>query len=208
MRRRGFSLFEILAVLALIAIVLGVSFANFRSTNSRLRSAAQQLTKDIQAVYFQSVKKSKVYRISFEANSPRYVITRYLPPQEPPDQEEDPEAYREWEEIQEEKERALAELSVEERRALTRLDRGDFELIREKRLPEFLRIESIQKLGEEESSLDLVFYPTGEMDAAKITIGSDSDDKFTLMTLPLTGKVRSISREITEEEWLEELESE
>lgn len=202
---KAFTLIEVLAVVGIIALAMGLAIGGFRLGATRVKESANQLTHDIQATYFNSVKKGKVYRIRFEIGSPFYFIEYLeLPSLLPPDTEDD-EKLKAWEKEQEEKNRELEALSPEERRALTQLDSGDFVLVKKREMKDPVRLLKFSKVNEEsedtEKQVSLFAYPSGEIDFLRIEIGDDGGNSFSLVTQALTGRVKAVSGELTEDQW-------
>lgn len=204
----AFTLIEILAVLGLVSILIAALAASISFSSSRVKEASRDLTKDIQSTYFHALRKAKVFRINFLEDSFTYTI-EFFEFEEPEPEDRDSEAYRKWEESQREKEEALAELSVEERRAQTEIQLGKFVLMKKKQLKEPVQIRSIFKTtpdgvveADKEQPQSLMIYPTGEMDSMMIVIEDDAGVVYSLVTNPLNGKVKAFSRALTEEEWL------
>lgn len=193
--------------------MFAIAAGSFRVTGDRLREQAAKLTKDLQAVYFQAVQKSQVYRVAFEPGSARYQI-QVLDLENTPPPEDDDEAFRAWEDQQEQRERELQELSPEERRALTRVDRAEFRALRDRELEEPVIIAEMKKAGSSpsgtvvESDLGpeqyyILFYPTGETEFVLLVLEGSAGERFSLVTNPLTGRVKAVSGSLEEEQWLQ-----
>lgn len=209
--QRGFTLFEILAVVGLIAVILAVGSSFFSTRQTKLRNAAHQLTQDIQGTYFRAIKKAKVYRIFFKDDRQSYVIQEFeLPKQRPKDS--DKEALAKWEQEQ----REIDSLPMDERTARTRLDRGTFKDVRKRTYPSFIRLkeffnarlkETPKEDDQKESDDSIFFYPSGEMDQALIVLEDGNENYFSLKTEPLSGKVTAVQGEISEQDWKEKTSS-
>lgn len=204
---KAFSIIEVLAVVAIMALAMGLAIGGFRLGATRVKESANQLTRDIQATYFNAVKKGKIYRMRFEIGSPFYFIeylelSSLLPPSE-----EDEEAFKAWTEREEEKQRELESLSPQERRELTRLDRGEFVLVKKREMNDPVYLLLFSKLNEPEQSdsskgeLFIFFYPAGELDFARLEIGDDGGNSFSLVTQPLTGRVKAVRGRLEEDQW-------
>jgi len=205
--KRAFSFLEVIAVLALMAVVFGAVVSNFQFGSARIRSVSRDLTRDIHATHFQALKQGKIFRLQFSEDAAGYVIEYFqLEPPPPPPEEE--EAYRRWEEAREAKQRALGELSREERRNLRAIDRGEFIPRRERALQEPVRLVDFKKWTPEGvlerdkiPAPGILFYPTGEVESVLLILEDDGGRSYSLITDPITGRVRTFSRRITEEEW-------
>jgi prepilin-type N-terminal cleavage/methylation domain-containing protein len=199
---RAFTLIEILAVLTLIAVIMGTVVFGFTGVGSSARTIGSALVKDIQGTYFQSIRKAQILRISF-AKSPDgelYVIEAYEAPQAPPPKE-DEEAYSAWEKRQEEKEKQLGKLTRDQLKARTLLDEGEFKEIKRKELGG-MRLHRFLKPNSSPGEIQAIsFLPTGEIDDSLIVLVSESNDYFSIVTESMGGQVRSFTREVTEEEW-------
>jgi len=202
--RKGFTLFEILAVLFLIAIGFAVAFGVFSGQKASLKKASQMLTQDLQTLYTKSIERSKVYRVTFPiGDKTKYVIEEYQTPMVKP-KEENREAFEKWQEHQ----REIEALSADERKRRTRLDRGSFKKVKERELPGRVEIDKFvsSRAMEEKADPSLFLFPTGEIDRALIILRSD-ELKYSLTTNPLNGRVTLIQNEVTEQEWKKDSES-
>ncbi len=200
---KGFTFFEVLAVLLLISIGFAVVVTGFSSKKANLRNADSQLTKDIQGLYIRSIQDSRIYRIRFpEDRKQFYLIEEYQPPMKKPS-EDDREKMEKWEELQ----REIEALPPDERRNRTRLMRGSFKTIKERELPGSIEITKVYRANvnaEDDERPPLFFYPSGEMDQMYLLVTADDELKHTLTTDPLSGKVSVTNREISQEEWKKE----
>ncbi len=202
LRRKAFTLIEVLAVLALIAVIMGAVVFGFTGFGSGLRSEGGALVKDLQGAYYTSIRKGHILRLSFaeDKDGDFYVIEKFELPAPPPSPD-DEEAFKAWEEAQEEKDKNLRKLSREELAARTLLDEGEFKLVKKKRLGS-LKLHQFFKANAEEGAIKaVVFYPTGEVDDALIVLTNDSNDYFSIVTDPMTGQIKSFANLVTEEEW-------
>lgn len=201
-RQTAFTLLEMLSVMALIALATGVALYSFQIGFSHIRSNAHDLLKDIQAAYMNAQREGEIWRLSFDLSDESiqsYRIESFqLPPQQP--SPEDEEAYEAWEEYQSE----LDQLGRDERREITRVERGSFELVREGYLEGSVRVGHFERRREPtENDWSLLFYPTGEMDQALIVLEDGRGRYQSLITNPITGRVLSLHRDVSEEDWME-----
>lgn len=193
-----------------MAVVFATVASSLGIGRTKAREAANRLSKDIQTAYFQAVRKGKVYRLVFEINSPVYRV-EYLQLEQklPPENEEE---LRVWEEEQEERQRELEALSPQERREQLRLDRAEFVPVKERELTYPVVLKEFQNVGrspeseqalvvEEGQEVSLFVYPNGDMDFAYLYIEADPGDSFSLITHPLTGRVKSASGKLSQQEW-------
>ena len=87
MRRNGFTLIELVVVLALISIIAAIVLPRLDPfvPQRRLKSAARRLSGTISLAYAEAIAKNRTYRLYFELESDRYWITEVT------DDEEDEE---------------------------------------------------------------------------------------------------------------------
>lgn len=212
LKSQAFTFLEILAVVALMAIVLGVAISSFRGGSNPIRRTAQSLTKDIQASYFQAIKRARVIQLRFSEKGDAYYI-EYLNLHAKAPSKDDKKAYEAWEEKQKKKKEELDKLSPEERRNLSDLDLAEFVPIRKQNFPDGISLKSLSKINEEGVTTEtkqkqlqrILFYPTGEMDSALVIIQDDGGRSFSLVTDSITGRVNVYSHSLTEEEWKKSL---
>ena len=88
MRRNGFTLIELVVVLALISIITAIVLPRLDPfvPQRRLKSAARMLSGTISLAYAEAIAKNRTYRLYFELESDRYWIAEVT------DAEEDEEA--------------------------------------------------------------------------------------------------------------------
>jgi prepilin-type N-terminal cleavage/methylation domain-containing protein len=205
--RSAFTLLEVLAVLFLLAIVFSASLGTFSGAKSRLKSASQTLTKDLQTLAVMSQRESKIIRVVFESEkTTQYSIEFYEPPLKAPTDPEDREAQKIWEEHQQQ----IASLSSAERASRTRLDRGKFKLFKSKELPsgvEWTRVFSTAPHETDSKTYSILFSPTGEVSLAAIVLSAGENYQMTLWTQPLSGRVIQESGALTEQDWRQRAES-
>lgn len=81
-RRRGFTLVELLVVVAVLAVILTLAAPSFRSMieMQRLRSITSQLVTDLQFARNEAVQRNTLLRVSFEKNDDMTCYTLYTSP--------------------------------------------------------------------------------------------------------------------------------
>jgi prepilin-type N-terminal cleavage/methylation domain-containing protein len=81
-RLRGFTLVELLVVVAVVAVILTLAAPSFRSMieMQRLRSITSQLVTDLQFARNEAVQRNTLLRVSFEKNDDMTCYTLYTSP--------------------------------------------------------------------------------------------------------------------------------
>lgn len=223
-RRSGFTLIEILAVLFLIAVIGGVAAGTLGLPSRAIRSAAQQLHKDIQATSQSSIRNGKFHRIQFQVVRGEdsaedeiesgeevwsYTIQEFEFPKPKPktnaETEEEKKALEAWEDEQ----RQINLLPLEQRTNRTRLDRGHFKDVKKFEIPASVRIKHLMTARQMESSedlqdQDLYFYPSGEADDALLVFVDDGGRVMSLTVNPLSGRTQVTKGEVSAEDWQKE----
>ncbi|MBN8555986.1 MAG: prepilin-type N-terminal cleavage/methylation domain-containing protein [Deltaproteobacteria bacterium] len=209
----GFTFLEILAVVALMAVLFTLAITQFSGSAARLRSSAYQLSKDIQGTSFAAIKKAKVMRIAFQEDKQTYFIQVFEPPKPKP-KADDRKAMEEWENAQKE----LENLNAIDRSALTLLERGSFKTLKKQsfsygiQLKEFYSTRAQPKVEAGKSAADsqekyIFFMPTGDTDHALLVLEGSTGNTDSLEVHPLTAKVTTSHGEISEEEWKKKINS-
>ncbi len=196
----GITLLEVLAVLLIIAIIAGFSVGAMNFAGNRIRAQAQRLVGDLQVAHFQAMRQSKVFRLIVSEDGTSWKIERFVLPSPPPSKEND-EAYRRWKDEQEERQRVLDQLSLEERQKLNLINRGSFESFKEYQLPEGIKISRVLQRHPRTDPRSLLFYPTGELQGALIVIENEYQDFFSIQMNSITGLISSQKGLISEEQW-------
>ncbi len=208
--QRGFTLFELLAVVFLLAIVFTLATTTIGTRKSKLRSSAQDLTAELQALSAKAIQSGKIHRAVILADRRNYRLEIFVGLKKKP-KEEDREAYAAWEQEQ----RDIDSLPVDQRMERTRLDRGAFKALREKALkdPVIFKTVATRKSLEASTSSDrepkdvnLLFHPSGEAEEALIVLDDGQEHYFTLKINPLSGVITALNGEVSEKEWKEEIE--
>jgi len=196
--RFGFTLLEMMAVILLMALGFGIALTGFSGSKARLKRAAQMVTQDFQTLYVKAIQDATIYRVSFpEDNKEVYIIERYEAPMKKPNAD-DREAMNKWEEHQ----RAIDDLSLDERKKRTLLERGQFVSVKVRELPSGVSLERVftPRFEEGERAKSMVFLPAGEVDQALLVLQA-GDLYHSLETNPLTGRVLLTKSEISEQDW-------
>jgi len=81
-RRRGFTLVELLVVVAVVTVILTLAAPSFRGMieMQRLRSITAQLVTDLQFARNEAVQRNTLLRVSFEKNDDMTCYTLYTSP--------------------------------------------------------------------------------------------------------------------------------
>ena len=81
-RTRGFTLVEVLIILAVVGIAFGVAIPRLESLSPKyaMRSAARELASQLEFVRSQAVMRVKTFAIFYELDRDRYTVV--LPPEE------------------------------------------------------------------------------------------------------------------------------
>jgi hypothetical protein len=203
--QRGFTFFEILAVITLIVVVAFVSIT-MTSTRTRMANVAYEFTKDVQTLYNESIRTGRIYRLMFNEAKDGYTLDVFEMPKPKP-KADDRVALEKWEKEQNEIQEALKD---KERASITRLDRGLFRTVKKRTINSSLKIKSIvnsQDLRGEKKIPQpfLLFYPTGETDQVLIVIEDPSEKIISLEVDPLSGRVKTIHGEVTIDQWKKDL---
>jgi type II secretion system protein H len=79
---RGFSLVEVLVVIAILAVVLAIAAPNFTAyrDNTNLKEAARSISSDMQLAKQRAVSESRNYRINFSEAENTYTIQQQTVP--------------------------------------------------------------------------------------------------------------------------------
>jgi type II secretion system protein H len=79
---RGFSLVEVLVVIAILAVVLAIAAPNFTAyrDNTNLREAARSISSDMQLAKQRAVSESRNYLINFDEAANTYTLQQETAP--------------------------------------------------------------------------------------------------------------------------------
>lgn len=205
-KTRSITLIEVIAFIAVMAAIVLVVMGGLQIPSGRLPAAVSILRKDFQALYFQALHQGDVIRIQFDLEAQTYRVEKFFPPQpEPP--REDREAHREWQDLQDEKRREFSRMGIQERRALTLVQRGFFEEILTRQIPEGIELVEFHRADQEQresnDSFEIIIYPTGEFASSLLVFKNEANDYISFVAEGLQGRARSFNGRITREEWLE-----
>jgi len=222
----GFTLIEILAVLAVIALIMGSAVRGFRSlAKSDLRTSAAKMSGAVRYLFDRASTTGKHHRLVLDLNDGRYWPEVSDDKFYSPHEAETADQLRRREEKEaaedEEKQRRQEELSNDQASATTssgssfdmsKLEMGDFRP-RRARFASFketalksmalknVKIRSVYtpRLTEPVTSgrAYIYFFPLGQTEPAIITLSDESGDTiYSLVVHPITGRVRVYNQEI------------
>lgn len=189
-----------------MAIIFALAINFFPSRSIRLKNSAYQLSQDIQSTYFITIKSGKIHRMSFWNDQTTYFIEKFeLPPEKPIlPKEGETDGYRKALERWEQYQKKIQSFSPQEQTALSRLQRGTFKELSKKELSFPIQIKSFflaQKIENKDVLGRILFYPSGEVDAALLVLQDGAGRFFSLTLDALSGRVTTTNGEMTEEEW-------
>lgn len=215
-RSRGFSLVEILVVVAILGLMLGASVYGFRSiAKSELRSSASKLAGAIRYCFDRAITTGAYYRIVLDLDGNKYWAERsddrmYLsagkenaPGRGQAFDLQAEEAKRDADE------KKLEELSTSVGGALVNIDpppkpkRAKFQTFKDTTLPQVklkrAKLFDVFTPRQREPYLKgrayLYFFPDGHTERAIVRI-NDGDDFYSLVVHPLTGRVEVMSGKV------------
>lgn len=192
----------------LMTMIVTVAFSYLSSSSRNLKKAAFQLSRDIQSAYQKATKDSEFQRILVGTDRNTYQLQKFQAPQPRPEENPDDPENRKKVEAWDEAQREFENKGGIERTELTRLERGSFKSYKEQSLPGQIRIKTFltarglsKEKKEENETLSMMFFPSGEADQTLIVLDDGNDHYFSLVVNPLSGRVTSSQGEITEQEW-------
>jgi len=214
--RRGFSLVEIMVVVAIVGLLLGASVYGFRSiAKSDLRSSSAKLAGAIRYCFDRSITTGSYFRIVLDLDTNKYWAERseeraYLTA----GKENAPGRGQALDVAAEERKRdeddaKLQELSTSVGGAMVQLDpppkpkRAKFQTFKDSTLPQVqlkrAKLFDVYTPRQREPYLKgrayLYFFPDGHTERAIVRI-NDGDDFYSLVIHPLTGRVEVMSGKV------------
>lgn len=72
--RQGFTLLELLVIVAVMGILFGIGFVNLPRDRFAVRQAAEGLARDVQLARFQAISRNTYVRLEIDPASDSYVI--------------------------------------------------------------------------------------------------------------------------------------
>ena len=208
---RGMTLVEIMVVMLLLAgMMMGAGYGISAVTRSDLRKEAMMVTAAIKHSHNTAAMNNTRYRMVFDLDTGEYhteVTDSAVLVEEPTGMAEDeegllPEEARELEE-QHRAENDLFDEAEADPFGLNRkvtFNRVQDGLIKPRKLQPPMRFVKImtrhQQIPFEKGKATVSFYPDGSMEPALITIGDDSGAFYTLLTEPLTGRIKIYSADM------------
>jgi prepilin-type N-terminal cleavage/methylation domain-containing protein len=191
---RGFTLIEIMMVMAVVALIMGFILPQMGIISSyNLKSAAQTIAGMIRVSYDRAAIKNRQYRLvfDFEENT---VWSEYLLPEETTVSEAEDTEKEEVSEEKEDAEKKNQEESESQVVALGTYEIEDSELLERYSLPSGVKLaglESTHNATEVKSGQDfIVFLPNGFAEKSHIHLAGAGDTVFTLEVNPVTGNTK------------------
>jgi general secretion pathway protein H len=218
MKNRGFTLIEILIVLAIIAGVLAFAAVTTGGGGSQVRKASFEIVKAIRATYDTTLIKHEYRRLVFDlaaqkvsvdySENPFFVrletgeeeLSKDETEEENEDTGEEGLDLNLWQEDDEEMQQATIEAPVKAEFAPTDDDGLEpFEMPKGARIMDVFVEHQLSKL--EEGIAYLYFFPKGYTERAIIHLGNDDGEKnMTLVVNPLSGAVTVLEGYLEEDE--------
>ncbi|HXU72402.1 MAG TPA: prepilin-type N-terminal cleavage/methylation domain-containing protein [Polyangia bacterium] len=214
--RRGFSLVEVMVVIAIVGLLLGISVYGFRSVaKTGLRSSAAKLAGAIRYCFDRSVTTGSYFRIVLDLDTNKYWAERsddrtYLNA----GKEDSPGKGQAFDEAAAEKKRDEDEAKIQEMATsvggqMMTLDpppkpkRAKFQTFKDTTLPQvklgraelFDVFTPRQREPYRKGRAYLYFFPDGHTERAIVRL-HDGDDFYSLVVHPLTGRVEVMSGKV------------
>lgn len=195
---RGFSLIEMMIVLALIGIIAGMGSTYLASPKSKLKSAVRVFASKMKRLRQRALIDNTTYRLVFEMPEDRDLEHTYWV-----ESSTSAKAKVISEEELEEEIDALEEAGEEDK------DPQGFKIVdKPKPLPRGLKFESIEVAGLEEA-IDsgrayIFFFPQGRVQESAIHITDGDKMNWTLLVHPLTARTEIVTKYVSLEDTIEE----
>lgn len=190
---RGFTLIEVMIVLAIFGAVIAIGVPRLTRTDSNIRSVARQLTVLIKETRNHARMKNRTFRIVFEVGKVKgnYWVestSKSIRLKDPRLTEAEDDKKEDDEEDKDAKPVGLFE--------------EDKSFLKEKKeLPGKLKFISVETQGLEEPITEgkayLHFFPEGLVESAAIQMGDGAKLTWTLVPNPMTGKTDIVQKELT-----------
>lgn len=183
--QRGFTLIEIMVVLAIVAALITVAAPRLTKKDSNIKSVARNFIVLSKEIRNKARLTNSTYRlvISLDPQDAKYWIERANGPQPV-----DPNAYEREKEKNEDKEKAPPPLFQMDKSLLKK----------EKALPSGLRFASVETINVKSSITSglayIHFFPEGFVEAAAVQITDGNKLTWTLVFNPLTGQADIIEK--------------
>lgn len=206
---RGVTLVELLVVLALVGGIMSIGvYMLGLLTHTKLKDEAMRLTSAIKYTYSQAGLNNAQYRLVFDLDTNEYYseVTNSPVVVESTDVNDSEGLLPEEAQELAERYRADNDLFAKEEADPFNLNRQvTFERVQDgvlqpKKLPEGIRIYSVQtahqRLPFETGKASISFFRNGFQEQALIVLGDEAGARYTLITEPLTGRVKIYSGEL------------
>ncbi|WP_415064003.1 Tfp pilus assembly protein FimT/FimU [Bdellovibrio sp.] len=184
--QRGFTLIEIMVVLAIIAAIMVVAAPRFAKKDANIKSVARHFLVLSKEIRNKARLSNSTYRlaISMEAGEEKYWVERANGPQPV-----NPEAYEKAKEKESEKEEGAPPPLFQMDKSVTK---------KEQTLPNGLRFGSVETINMKSPLTSGVayvhFFPEGFVEAAAVQITNGNNLTWTLVFNPLTGQADIIEK--------------
>ncbi|RAL22817.1 hypothetical protein DL240_07950 [Lujinxingia litoralis] len=204
---RGMTLIEILVVLVIVAGLMGAGISMMGVlTKSKLRDEAMRLTSVIKYAYNQAALNNTQYRLVLNLETGEYFTEMSEAPVVAPQPDDDfaegllPEEARALEEEHRQNKRSLFDESEDDPFGVSRrvgYERAEEAVVKLTSLRNGIEFESVRLAGRElpltRGRAALRFFPNGFQQEAVIVLRDESGGRYSLVTEPLTGRVRIYS---------------